>query len=154
MECSKYNYTNDEMKISKPLLSYLRSAAEARPLCRNHGKINFLRNPTTFDSRSLNFIQRRFARAPAEEPDFVSIVDAPAQLIRQRRRHGPGLIVLGSQSFSLTSTISANSSISSNANHIVWIRLLASAASWMEDRSYGSLRGSTCSRPFTSTSHH
>lgn len=89
------------MKISKPLLSYLKSAAEARPLCYNHGKINFLRDSNAFSQRPHSFVQRRFARVPAEEPDFVSIVDAPAQLVRQRRRHGPGLIVLG---LSLTST--------------------------------------------------
>jgi surfeit locus 1 family protein len=32
---------------------------------------------------------------PIEDPDFVSIVDAPAKIVRARRRHGPGLILLG-----------------------------------------------------------
>jgi surfeit locus 1 family protein len=31
---------------------------------------------------------------PIEDPEFVSIVDAPAKIVRARRRHGPGLILL------------------------------------------------------------
>lgn len=38
---------------------------------------------------------QRFARIPAEDPDFISIVDKPPNIVRSGRRHGPGLIVLG-----------------------------------------------------------
>jgi len=95
------------MRISKPLLSYLRSAAEARPLCQSNGRTNPLRDSNAFSRRPLSFTQRRFARAPAEEPDFVSLVDGPAQLVRQKRRHGPGLIVLGTLVLSLPLTPSS-----------------------------------------------
>lgn len=37
---------------------------------------------------------RRFAHNPAENPNFLSIVDNPPNLVRSGRRHGPGLIVL------------------------------------------------------------
>ncbi|PNY24424.1 Cytochrome oxidase assembly protein shy1 [Tolypocladium capitatum] len=33
---------------------------------------------------------------PVDDPDFVSILDAPPQIVRAGRRHGPGLILLGS----------------------------------------------------------
>ena len=45
--------------------------------------------------------QRRFAHTPADDPNFMSIVDNPPILIRSGRRHGPGLIVLGMFSFSI-----------------------------------------------------
>ncbi|KAI9848526.1 MAG: surf-like protein [Sclerophora amabilis] len=38
--------------------------------------------------------QRRFAHTPANQPDFTSIVDNPANLVRSGQRHGPGLIIL------------------------------------------------------------
>jgi len=99
---------NKRMRISKPLLSYLRSAAEARPLCQSNGRTNPLRDSNAFSRRPLSFTQRRFARAPAEEPDFVSLVDGPAQLVRQKRRHGPGLIVLGTMVLPIPFTPSSN----------------------------------------------
>lgn len=33
---------------------------------------------------------------PVDDPNFVSILDAPPQIVRAGRRHGPGLILLGS----------------------------------------------------------
>ena len=43
--------------------------------------------------------QRRFAHNPADDPLFRSIVDNPPNLVSTGRRHGPGLIVLGSPSY-------------------------------------------------------
>ena len=40
-------------------------------------------------------IQRRFAHIPAEDPNFFSIVDNPPNIVKSGRRHGPGLIILG-----------------------------------------------------------
>lgn len=39
--------------------------------------------------------QRRLAHIPAEDPEFLSLADAPPTLVKVRRRHGPGLIILG-----------------------------------------------------------
>ena len=38
----------------------------------------------------------RLAHSPADDPDFLSIVDNPPVLVKSGRRHGPGLIILGS----------------------------------------------------------
>ncbi|KAF2427590.1 SURF1-domain-containing protein [Tothia fuscella] len=38
--------------------------------------------------------QRRFYQNPADNPNFTSIVDEPAVMIRSGRKHGPGLIIL------------------------------------------------------------
>lgn len=35
-------------------------------------------------------------RQPIDNPEFVSILDAPPQIVRAGRRHGPGIILLGS----------------------------------------------------------
>ncbi|KAI5777371.1 SURF-family protein [Geopyxis carbonaria] len=38
---------------------------------------------------------RRFASSPADQPEFQSILDQPAQLVRSgKKKHGPGLLVL------------------------------------------------------------
>ena len=39
--------------------------------------------------------QKRSVHMPADDPNFISIVDNPPTLIRSGRRHGPGLIILG-----------------------------------------------------------
>jgi hypothetical protein len=46
-------------------------------------------------SRSLMRSGKNEPPQPIEDPEFVSIVDAPAKIVRARRRHGPGLILLG-----------------------------------------------------------
>lgn len=38
---------------------------------------------------------RRSEKQAADDPNFVSVLDGPPQLVRQKRRHGPGLIILG-----------------------------------------------------------
>ncbi|MCJ1260010.1 surf-like protein [Lignoscripta atroalba] len=52
-----------------------------------------------FLSRSPNSthparLHRRSAHTPADDPNFLSIVDNPPNLVKSGRRHGPGLIVL------------------------------------------------------------
>jgi len=42
-------------------------------------------------------------RNPVDDPAFVSLIDQPVQLVRQKRRHGPGLIILGRAMFSCAS---------------------------------------------------
>ena len=39
--------------------------------------------------------QRRLTHNVADSPDFTSVVDNPPQLVKSGRKHGPGLIVLG-----------------------------------------------------------
>jgi surfeit locus 1 family protein len=38
---------------------------------------------------------RRKKQPSADDPEFVSILDGPPQLVRVGKRHGPGLIILG-----------------------------------------------------------
>lgn len=45
--------------------------------------------------RQLGSSAPRPSKQPADEADFISIVDNPPQLVRSGRRHGPGLILLG-----------------------------------------------------------
>ncbi|RDL36056.1 uncharacterized protein BP5553_06668 [Venustampulla echinocandica] len=44
--------------------------------------------------RHLSRTTRRSKPAPADDPNFLSIVDNPPNLVRTGRRHGPGLIIL------------------------------------------------------------
>lgn len=39
--------------------------------------------------------QKRFAHTPADDPNWISVADHPAKLVRTGQRHGPGLIILG-----------------------------------------------------------
>lgn len=32
---------------------------------------------------------------PADNPDFISVVDQPNRIVSTRQKHGPGLIILG-----------------------------------------------------------
>lgn len=85
----------DAMKVSTALLSYLRSSVDSsmcagrlvQPSCIN--RLGILRSHL----RSLP--QRRLRSAPADDPSFISLVDNPPQLVRHRRKHGAGIIVLG-----------------------------------------------------------
>jgi surfeit locus 1 family protein len=45
--------------------------------------------------RHISQSTRRSKAEPADDPNFMSIVDNPPNLVRAGRRHGPGLIVLG-----------------------------------------------------------
>jgi hypothetical protein len=45
--------------------------------------------------RQLSYTSRRPARQAGDDPNFMSIVDNPPNLIRTGKRHGPGLMVLG-----------------------------------------------------------
>ena len=47
--------------------------------------------------RHISKSSRRSTPQPADNPDFMSIVDNPPNLVRTGKRHGPGLIVLGTQ---------------------------------------------------------
>ncbi|KAI9700915.1 MAG: surf-like protein [Bogoriella megaspora] len=38
--------------------------------------------------------QQRFAHSPADDPNFTSVVDGPAKLVRTGRKHGFGIIIL------------------------------------------------------------
>lgn len=46
--------------------------------------------------------QVRRAHTPAEDPNWTSIVDNPAKLVRTGGKHGYGLIILGTESISET----------------------------------------------------
>lgn len=39
--------------------------------------------------------QQQQHREPIDDPEFISIIDGPPQLVRAGKRHGPGLIILG-----------------------------------------------------------
>jgi len=85
------------MKVSDALLGYLRTAVEARPCANQFNGQNQLLRPKMPKSPQRSFLQRRFAHAPADHPDFTSIVDHPAQLVSTRRKQSAGIFVLGIQ---------------------------------------------------------
>jgi surfeit locus 1 family protein len=45
--------------------------------------------------RHITSTSRRADKQAAEDPNFTSILDAPPQIVRAGRRHGPGIILLG-----------------------------------------------------------
>lgn len=38
---------------------------------------------------------RRFGHTPADDPNFLSIVDNPPKLVKVGRKHNPGVVLLG-----------------------------------------------------------
>ena len=44
------------------------------------------------------FAHRRLAHNPADDASFRSVIDNPPNLVSAGRRHGPGLIILGTLS--------------------------------------------------------
>ncbi len=53
------------------------------------------RSGHTFKYNPSSLAQRRLAHNPADDPLFKSVVDDPPNLVRAGRRHGAGLIILG-----------------------------------------------------------
>lgn len=45
--------------------------------------------------RNFNVGSRRLHQQPADDPQWISPIDRPSQIVRVGRRHGPGLILLG-----------------------------------------------------------
>lgn len=45
--------------------------------------------------RNFSSGSRRLYQQPADDPQWVSPIDRPSQIVRVGRRHGPGLILLG-----------------------------------------------------------
>ena len=82
------------MQISPGAVRYMRSAVFAvhTPCLRRCNPVTS-RLPTLQINRS--FSRSRISRARADDPDFVSLVDEPTLLVKQKSRHGWGLIVLG-----------------------------------------------------------
>ena len=79
---------------------------------------------------------QRYEPPPIEDPNFISLVDQPRDIVKGRRRHGPGLVILGtaiSRRSPSLHTLIANSSCSPDS---VRPRHLASPAVRMEDRSH------------------
>lgn len=59
-------------------------------------------SPPTFKCpacRQISRSSRRSKQAPGDDPNFMSIVDNPPSLVRAGRKHGPGLIILGTGTF-------------------------------------------------------
>jgi len=81
------------MKVSPSLLRYLRSANS--PVIHHSQALHHATRPIrTARTPLLHRFQSSFPRQPADSPGFVSLVDAPVQLVRANKRHGLGLIVL------------------------------------------------------------
>lgn len=84
-------------------------------------------------------LQRRgYAAQPADNPEFVSIVDNPPQLIRAGKRHGWGLAVLGMGPFRKcpSSAYMLSCACSRHSHHSFCSRFMASPALRMEDRAH------------------
>ncbi|CAM1501613.1 Fc.00g035970.m01.CDS01 [Cosmosporella sp. VM-42] len=77
------------MNASQSLLRTLRSTkpSSAVPGTARLARPAPPRRPFTSTSRRAN-------KPPAEDPEFVSILDGPPKIVRAGKRHGPGLIIL------------------------------------------------------------
>ena len=77
------------MNAPQTLLRSLRITKQVPRCTRLTNSILPRRNFTT------SFFRRKKQQPSADDPEFVSILDGPPQLVRVGRRHGPGLIILG-----------------------------------------------------------
>lgn len=76
------------MNAPQTLLRSLRISRQV-PRCTRFVNAPPRRNFTT------SFFRRKKQQPSADDPEFVSILDGPPQLVRVGKRHGPGLIILG-----------------------------------------------------------
>lgn len=58
------------------------------------------RQQRNFRANSKRSYQQQQHQQPADDPQWVSPIDRPSQIVRVGRRHGPGLIILGTFKFS------------------------------------------------------
>ncbi|KIN07672.1 hypothetical protein OIDMADRAFT_37093 [Oidiodendron maius Zn] len=81
------------MNTPRAILSHLRSPGATRPLVQQWRR---LRNPPISRCPACRHLSQsaRRARQAADDPDFLSIVDHPPNLVRTGKRHGAGLIIL------------------------------------------------------------
>jgi hypothetical protein len=80
------------MNVSKTVLRQARSFKPTWNISNDFWKPIAPKCPAC---RHLSQSARRAKAEPADDPNFMSIVDNPPNLVRAGRRHGPGLIVLG-----------------------------------------------------------
>ncbi|GAM43772.1 hypothetical protein TCE0_060r18856 [Talaromyces pinophilus] len=82
----------------RPLLSRLSRATPFPKTAIQKGVQQPQQNQSIFDSRqqqrNFNAGSRRLHQQPADDPQWVSPIDRPSQIVRVGRRHGPGLILL------------------------------------------------------------
>lgn len=79
------------MNASKNLLLRSLRASKSIPRCTRLAQTAPPRRPFT----SYAFRREAKKQPSFDDPDFVSIIDGPPQIIRSGKRHGPGLIILG-----------------------------------------------------------
>lgn len=96
--------------------------------------------------RNFNTGSRRLHQQPADDPQWVSPIDRPSQIVRVGRRHGPGLILLGTplpllvyKSLSLSLIIIQ----SSHPHNSLCPRNLASPKTRLENQTDRKIRRST-----------
>ena len=93
----------------------------------------------------------RRAAQPADDPNFMSIVDNPPTLVRAGKRHGPGLIVLGRIYYSQWRRVEEMQpwliivGNSPHTHHSFRARNMASPTSGLEIETHSQIRGSTSS---------
>jgi hypothetical protein len=86
------------MNIPRAFVHQLRSPGTARRFSKEFQGPIVSRCPTC---RYVSQTTRRPAQQPGDDPNFMSIVDNPPTLVRAgRKKHGPGLIILGTHTFS------------------------------------------------------
>lgn len=81
------NALPDTMNAPQTLLRSLRASRQI-PRCTR------LTNAPPRRPFTSSFFRRK-KQPSADDPEFVSILDGPPQLVRVGKRHGPGLLVLG-----------------------------------------------------------
>lgn len=98
--------------------------------------------------RQFTNTSRRADKQAADDPNFTSILDAPPQIVRAGKRHGPGIILLGTSFPTKHIHLPQHSqSCSSHPHHGLCPWNMASPAPRLENRTHRQIRRPTRSRP-------
>lgn len=82
------------VRIAAPGLRNLSQTTSRRPQWRCP-QCAHRPQPRKTQQRRFQSTQQTPGPQPGDDPSFSSIVDQPAQLVKTGRKHGPGLIILG-----------------------------------------------------------
>jgi hypothetical protein len=118
------------MNVPRFTWCQFRNSGTVRPLSRGFPNPPVSRCPPR---RHVSQSRPQYSKQPADDPNFMSIVDNPPTLVRAgKKKHGPGLIVLGSQPRIPSSPMFPNASNSSHPRNGLCARNLAGPAPRLE----------------------
>ena len=104
--------------------------------------------------RYLSKTTRRRPEQPGDDPNFMSIIDSPPMLVRAGRRHGPGLIVLGTFLKVVSNRHALLTKSSIDPHNRIRPRDMASTTAGLEVETYSKIRRSTCTRSSSPPTTH